>query len=700
MAPNPYDNCPCGSGKKFKWCCSGYWDKIERGLDLYQQGQLENALRVMDQLVKEHPTQPQAWGYYAHILFREGKMDEAEQKLQKAFDLTPNFPMGHLLRGLFRQSEGEVIGALLLYRKAADAYPPEAHDQLAQVYEMIARNELILNRIVACRAALDRACHFAPGDPELRAQFDAMFGDDSRTPLCVRKRYTFRPTARPVAASDSGRFSDARAAFEDLTKQVPTDPAAWFNLGLVRAWLGEQPQAVEALNKSVELEYDDAKAEEAAALVEVLRCGHGMTDESDAVEHRVYFQIRDPQALSQLIQVWAQEGRMLQPQFDESGTSFSTLLVDELPSLVETGTKLAKSVANVAVGGGTLRLWHAVKENVAKVAVEVRDRLQLAVSEPVEGTGPAQFSEVVQEAVAYPLQVTDPDQAKEKMRDFATGFYENVWAHRPLKALGGATPVDAAGSKLLRKRLLGVLLFHQHCLEASAPRLAQGDQIITMELCDFDRLRHKLGAEKQQTADGPPPELVAAAKKKDFAAMSAADLGGLDPDTLSAAELEDAMKAAMKLDARELAVRFAKVGTAKPVDPAKPDRYPMYLGLILAAIGEGNHADALTASRAGAAYDKEHNGGKRANEYAVRTAQLLAKTGDAAGAAAAFDDLIAKNPDEPKFLITATETMLSAKQGAKAAAFAEKGLARAKETGNRDLEAACLELGEAAKRMK
>ena len=50
-----------------------------------------------------------------------------------------------MLRGYFRLNEGEVIGALLLFRKAADAYSPEATTQLANVYEMIARQETLLN---------------------------------------------------------------------------------------------------------------------------------------------------------------------------------------------------------------------------------------------------------------------------------------------------------------------------------------------------------------------------------------------------------------------------------------------------------------------------------------------------------------------------------------------------------------------------
>jgi hypothetical protein len=41
--------------------------------------------------------------------------------------------MGFFLKGLFRQSEGEVIGALMMYRKAVEAYPRESTDQLSQV---------------------------------------------------------------------------------------------------------------------------------------------------------------------------------------------------------------------------------------------------------------------------------------------------------------------------------------------------------------------------------------------------------------------------------------------------------------------------------------------------------------------------------------------------------------------------------------
>lgn len=718
MALTPYDSCPCGSGKKLKWCCASYFDKIELALDQQQQGQHDAAIATMEGLLRAHGDKPPVWGYYAHILFAEGKTEQAEEAVQKAFSLQPDFAMGHLLRGLFRQSEGEVIGSLMLFRKAAEAYSPDAHDQLTQVYEMIARIEVMLNRPVAARAALEQAVFNQPADVEMKQQFDAIFGDGSRLPACARKKYTFRPmTKRLPTGAATGKLTDARKAFEEITAKAPDDAAAWFNLGLVRAWLGEQPAALEALNKSIELEVDDFRAEEAAALTAVLRCGQGMEGDADYLEHRVYLPIRDPQAVSGLLQAWIQEGRLIAPQMDESGTHFTALVAEQLPSLLETGVKLAKVVANLTITGGVIRLWHINPESVAKVGQEVRDRLNLAVGEPTPGTGPVQLGDITVEALAYPTRAasTQIEEAEAKLKDYAGNYYENVWPHRPLRSLGGAGPLDAVGSTLMRKRVLGAIRFQQDCLVGTVPRKRVGGQEMPLEVYDFDKLRHKLGIEMKAVAapatieepepiPAPPapkptaPLPPAAPAKREVGAMNAAELSALPLTELSAAELEDAMKAAIKLDARELAVNIARTGAGLPASAGKPDRYAFYATLMTGAMSEGNPAEAVSAADQGAAFDAEHNSGKRANDYSLRKAAVHLKVGNPDAAAKEFDAVLERSPDDGNLYVKAAEAMLGAKQGAKAMAFAEKGVAAAKRFGAKDLEGACRELAEAARR--
>ncbi|CAN5312317.1 hypothetical protein BH11PLA2_BH11PLA2_41740 [soil metagenome] len=698
MAINPYDNCPCGSGKKFKWCCAPYYDQIELALQQEQQGQHDGALQTMEGLTKAHGDKPPVWGYFANVLFAEGKTEQAEEAIQKGFAIQPDWAMGHLLRGLFRQAEGEIIGSLLLFRKAADAYPAEAFPQLAQVYEMIARTETQLNHPVAARAAMEKVLQYAPSDPELTQQFEYIFGNEARLPLCSRKQYKFRPTGKSLPESAiTGKFSDAKKAFESLTTQYPTDAAAWFNYGLVRAWLGENSHAVEALTKSLDLEVDDFRSEETAALVEVLKCGGTDQTETDFIEHRGVMQIRDGQAAMQLLQTWEQERRFLSPQVDEENGIFSAVMVEELPNLLDTGTSMGKVVANLMVGMGTLRLWHPVKANVEKLCVEVRDRLNMAISEPHYSTGPMNFADACIEALVYPLRAASMEEAEKKMGDAAARYFEDTWIHRNLKSLGGSTPIDAMGSTQLRKRVLGLVRFLQDCMDGASPRKKVGEDVVVVRFFDFDKLRRKLGI-AMATADAPAVAQIASAPKRDFTAMSVADLGLQAKEDMSTSEFEDAMRAAIKLGANELAVEFARKAVAKPFDVDKPDRYPFFATLMTGAMSTGNTAEALKTLTEGAKYDATHNDGKRANEYGLRTAAFHAKLKDSDKAIAAFETVIDRNPDDGNLYVKAAETMLSIKDVKGAKLFAEKGIAKGKNLGNRDLQAACSELLEAAKK--
>jgi hypothetical protein len=240
------------------------------------------------------------------------------------------------------------------------------------------------------------------------------------------------------------------------------------------------------------------------------------------------------------------------------------------------------------------------------------------------------------------------------------------------------------------------LRFLEDCLESTAPKKREGEGVAPIRFFDFGKLRRKLGLE-MTAADAPAAAPQAA--KRDFAAMSAAELGQLPIPELSTLELEEAMRAAIKLQLHELAVAFAKAGAAKPIDAEKPDRYPFYACMMTGAVVLGKPQEALAALAEGAAWDAAHNQGKRANEYCLRTAALYAKLNEPAKACDKFDEVIERNPNEGNLYVKAAETMLSIKNGAKARYFAEKGMAKGKSLGNRDLQGACEELLAAAKKM-
>jgi Tfp pilus assembly protein PilF len=728
MALDPYQPCPCGSGKKFRWCCAPYFSTVEKAFEQEGQGQHEAALQTIKGLLTAHADNPSVWFFYAQFLYNAGmadtnpesqnkKIEEAEAALSKSLELNPHFGMAHFLRGQFRENEGELLGALLLYRKAAETFDPQAHDQLTSAYLKVYQYESsFLNRPVAARAALEKVLHYQPADAQLRQEFENEFGPEGTFPESARKKYNFRPTARPIPeAAATGKFADARKALEELTRQTPDDPAAWFNLGLVLAWMGENTKAIPALVKSIELETDDRRAEEAGALAEVLRCGYGVPpEETDHLAYSYVMPIRDPQPVQGLLQAYTQGNRLRGVRANRETGTIVGLVVEEIPSLLAVGAvNLARVTARLMIGQGVIRLSHPNRDSVAKVADDFRTALQLAVEQPAESVNPLNFGDVVLEALAQPSGSGDEAALEAKLRDHAAHYFEGAWMHKPLKALSGNAPVDAVGSKTLRKQVFGVVKFLQDCMESVLPFKQVGEEMVPITLYDFNDLRHKLGLEyvsaeppKVNVPAEPPaaPQAAepapAAPKARDIGAMNVGELAGMDVAALSAGELEQAMRAAVKLDARELAVAFAQAGLSKPFDPARPDRYPLFATAITGAAAAGDAARAAGLIDQGAKYDAEHNAGARATDYRLRKAQLYVKAKDAEKAAAEFDAVIAAHPDEGKFYTTAAEEMLRLKAGDKALHFAEAGLEAASRTGNRDLEGHCRELVEAARKAK
>ena len=116
------------------------------------------------------------------------------------------------------------------------------------------------------------------------------------------------------------------------------------------------------------------------------------------------------------------------------------------------------------------------------------------------------------------------------------------------------------------------------------------------------------------------------------------------------------------------------------------------------ALAEGDTERALDYLNEGEKADREQNEGRRRNDYELRRGQIHAKRGEPDAAQDVFERLIASAPSEMRFRSSAAEAMLGAKQGARALAFAEQGLAQARRQNDRDSEEHFRELVAAARK--
>jgi len=699
MTIDAYAACPCGSGKKFKWCCQSIYADIGRAYQQEQEGQHEAALRIMDEVIAAHPDNPEGWGRKAELLLQGHQIEEAEEAVAKALDLNPNYPFGHYLRGEFRRAEGELQGALLLFRKAAELYDPASRDILGHLYMLIFDCEMKLNRPVAARAAAELAFRAEP-NAELKKGMDEIFGDaNPNLPAAAKLKYVYKPLAasapaqqraaweKALASAGTGRLTDAVRAYETLTRDNPDDAAAWYNLGLSYAWLGNNPPAVEALEKYVALETDEQQAAQAWTLAEVLLCGQGMEDHGDYVEHSVMVPIRDPQQFVNYLSELQQQGLMTGARANqEEGVLMAVLLEAPPPALTPelTAQQNPRLASYVIMMGNVVRLWHTSQDAVERTFDNLRQKLApIFAQEPLRTRGPVKFTDVLSAAIVAVKGATSQEDVNARMRVHLEKHFEEEWIHQPRKALHNTPPVDAAGHAGLRKRLRGIVDFIQQC--------AAG----TNFPYDFDRLRRKLNLIERQAeaAVSGTPEAG-----PDISALAAGELAALPLDALDDSQVEEAFLAAQKLDARELAGKFAAALAGRPVRAERPDRWTWHNHLVQLALNQGDFEAALNQVNEGEKDDCEHNEGRRRNDYELRRAQVHAKRGEADQAQDVFDRLISRAPGEMKYRTTAAETMLSARQPGRAKAYAETGLAEARKQNNRDFEGHFLELVEAAQR--
>ncbi|MBI3823474.1 MAG: tetratricopeptide repeat protein [Planctomycetes bacterium] len=695
MMNDPYSPCPCGSGKKFKWCCQPIHAQIAQVFAMDEEGQHEAALRAMEEVVTQHPTNAEAWGLKAQLLFQNEKPQEAEQTLEKAFELFPNYPFGYRLKARFRLYEGEIAGALLLLRKSAEYYDTNAGDILAQIYIEIFDCEMKLNHPIAARAAAELAARFNPANDQLRQGISHVFGDENpNLPKCASQPYTFKTLPASAGAerraawdtalksSATGKLTDAVKAFEQLTQGDKVEAEAWYNLGLSQAWLGNNVAAVTALDQYVYAEPNESQAAQAWALAEVLRFGQGMEDQADTVEYSIAFGLRDPKAFVNALGELEQAGLLTGTRVNqEEGVLSSIVLEPPGPALTpELQAKQSlKPAAFVALMHNFVRLWNTKREPLEGVFERFKQKLGDLIVQATSVRGPAKFLEALSDAVSFPRGVTNQEEAVQRMREGFEKFYEETWIHRPLKSIGNVAPVDAVGHGALRKKLRGVVQFLGDCGH------------VAKYPYDFQRLSRKLGL-----SEGAP--VAADGAKPDIAAMNAAELANLKTDTLSSAELDQAYQTAVKLDAKEIAGTFAAQLVERPAYPERPDRFPLFQLLINQATGQGNLDAALDQLNAGESDDCKNNEGRRRNEYEFRLAQLHAKRGEFDDAERVYDALIARVPTEINYRVNAAETMISARQKAKAAKYAKDGLAAALKANNRDLEGHFKELMAAAQK--
>jgi predicted Zn-dependent protease len=118
MAIDPYALCPCGSGKKLKFCCSDVVGEIEKIHRMIEGDQPRAALRHVEQTLASHPNRASLLDLKASLELSLDELDAARRTVDEFAAAHPDSPTALACRALLLADTDQATAAAATLQRA------------------------------------------------------------------------------------------------------------------------------------------------------------------------------------------------------------------------------------------------------------------------------------------------------------------------------------------------------------------------------------------------------------------------------------------------------------------------------------------------------------------------------------------------------------------------------------------------------
>jgi len=514
MAFDVYQLCPCGSGKKLKFCCADIAEEMEKAIRLSESGQTRAAMKALDRLAESHPNGVWNESTRATLLLSEGRAEEATTVLEKLHAAAPDNQGVIALLGTSafaaRGYEAAREAVWRAFRKAT------AHPELVSSLALAIAGEMFdRKRHLAARQHLTLAMRFAAAR-EKQAIFVRLleFDGNADIPYPLRSVHSLREITGDADRQDAARkaarlaergcFGPAAERFVHIAQQAPDDPAIEYNIALCTAWEGDEEVAAEAFGRAALAEPDFELAAEYEALEQLLRAN---LDDPVRMRNAEYRAVSASRLITDLDDYPRCVRFSLPPEAaGENGMPDAVFELLDRP-LPEDFAGLApndlpRAVGQIAVFGtpddadeprAALAAFEGSDFDTAKALLaEVAPTLELLEERSEEGdaTLPRELAPL-HARLAFPEKTSVKNRRDVERRRWQSAVDE-LWMNSPQSALDGKSPVQAAGDESLRAPLAGAI----YLLDAFGLR--------NRHAVDVDDLRRRLGLPEVSRIEATP----------------------------------------------------------------------------------------------------------------------------------------------------------------------------------------------------
>ncbi len=511
MAADPYAACPCGSGKKLKFCCGPHWPEIERIERMYDAQQDVSALDAIEKLEAKLPNHPHLMNLKVDLLFAQGRREEADASQAAFFAAHPENPNARFRHAAMFVEEGDTAQGLRLWYETFANNENSITNTGMVAARAVVTGALMAGEFTAGRTLLNILTALNPQEESLRSTAVQLMSADGQPPLCrelppIRQAPTDpRWTAEfkeALAPTERANFPRAAALFTALSEKAPQEPAVWANLAALRAMLADLQGASEAYAglATCNLPWDDAV--EAQALAAIYR----QDAAGDVIEVlRASFELQD---IDRVLELLSADNRcvrvpdaMLVPDDDGSPPPRAAFRLLDRPQVTENATLDFADVPTVVAdysifGRETDRPPRLIIEIEGQAALDLAAAtLREITQEPLPVWGEREIIGSIlaeQQAMAWKPHLpfdTPVDRIYDLMVAQQRQAIHEIWPNTPNLALDGKTPRGVMGDPAWRRRLAAAILLQELAQQQMLPRE------------EFDRLRTELGLEPSATID-------------------------------------------------------------------------------------------------------------------------------------------------------------------------------------------------------
>ncbi|MCI0491478.1 MAG: hypothetical protein L0Z07_00910 [Planctomycetes bacterium] len=281
MAVDHYALCPCGSGKKLKFCCADLAGEIEKIHRMIDGDQPRAALRHVEQTLATHPGRASLLDLKAILELSLGEFDAARQTIEQFVSAHPNSATAHACHALSLSEQGrDSRAAAAALQRAFDLIDHEMPQRVFEAIGAVGQALLAAGHIVAAQAHLWFNAAIASEDDTRAREILVDLNHYSRLPLLLRDQLVLRswPEGTPwrdeaekaTRLSSLGNWMKAVEVLDQLGQKYGAEPALVYNRALLGGWLADDRALVAGMHAYAQMDVPLDDAVEAEAVAQLL----------------------------------------------------------------------------------------------------------------------------------------------------------------------------------------------------------------------------------------------------------------------------------------------------------------------------------------------------------------------------------------------------------------------------------------------